>query len=317
MSAMLPLNTLGATGHRVTPVTLGGAPLGSWPQQYGGDEVPISQAIDVVHAALDAGIRTIDTSNGYCGGESERRIGIALREYGALPPDTLVITKVDPLGSDYSGERVRRSLAESSGRLGIQPLPIVHLHDPEFHDFDYLTAPGGAVAALVAAKESGDVGHIGLAGGDTRVTSRYWDLGVFDLLLIHNRWTLVDRSAGGLLACAEADGAALINAAVLGAGALTDSPRVFGKYAYHAAPPQLLAAIGEMRSVCRSFDTTLDTAAVRFSTRDSRFATTVIGMSSPDHVARNLAAATADLPDELFTALEALLPAPELWLDRR
>ncbi|WP_203137859.1 aldo/keto reductase [Microbacterium sp. JZ31] len=312
----LPLNPLGATGLLVTPLTLGGAPLGSMPQLFG-EDVSEDEAVATVEAALDGGIRTIDTSNGYSAGESERRIGRALAAYGALPPHTLIITKVDPLAGDYSGERVRRSLAESSERLGIAPLPVVHLHDPEFHDFDAMTAPGGAVEQLVAARERGEIGHIGLAGGDTRVTSRYWELGVFELLLVHNRWTLADRSAGGLLARAEAEGAGLINAAVLGGGALTDPVRVPGKYGYGPASPQTLDAIERMRGVCRRYGTTLDIAAVRFSTRDPRFATTVVGMSSPAHAASNVAAATADLPAELFAELDALVPPEHLWLDRR
>lgn len=315
MSAALPLRPLGSTGLRVTSLTLGGGPLGSMPQLFG--EVPEGRAIETVAAALDAGIRTIDTSNGYSDGESERRIGAALAQYGALPPETLVITKVDPRGGDYSGERVRRSLAESSDRLGIAPLPVVHLHDPEFHDFDMMTAPGGAVDQLVAARERGEIGHIGLAGGDTRVTSRYWDLGVFELLLVHNRWTLADRSAGALLARAEADGAGLINAAVLGGGALTDPARVPDSYAYGPAPAETLQAIDRMRDVCRRHGTTLEAAAIRFSTRDPRMATTVVGMASPERVAPNVAAATADLPDALFAELETLVPAEELWLDRR
>ncbi|QAY71516.1 aldo/keto reductase [Xylanimonas protaetiae] len=312
----LPLAPLGSTGLQVTSVTLGGGPLGSMPALFGND-VPECDAIELVGAALDAGIRTIDTSNGYSAGESERRIGKALQAYGTLPAETLVITKVDPLDGDYSGERVRRSLEESADRLGVRPLPVVHLHDPEFHDFATMTAPGGAVDQLVAARDRGEVGHIGLAGGDTRVTSRYWDLGVFELLLVHNRWTLADRSAGDLLARAEAAGAGLINAAVLGGGALTDPVRVPGRYGYGPAPQATLDAIEAMRAVCRRYGTTLDVAAIRFSTRDPRFATTVIGMSSAARVAPNVAAATADLPSELFDELERLVPAEEHWLDRR
>ena len=312
----LPMNFLGQTGLRVSSVTLGGGPLGSMPDLFGND-VAERDAIETVHAAIDAGIRTIDTSNGYSAGESERRIGQALRSYGTLPEELLVITKVDPLGSDYSGDRVRASIAESMERLGLDYLPVVQLHDPEFHNYEYITQPGGAVDALVAARDAGLVGHIGLAGGDTRVTSRYWDLGVFEILLVHNRWTLADRSAGPLLARAAADGAGLLNAAVLGGGALTDPVRVPGKYGYGPASPETLAAIEKMRLVCREFGTDLATAATRFSTRDPQFASTIIGISKPSRIASTIKAATAELPQELWTALEALLPTPNNWLDNK
>ena len=61
-----------------------------------------------------------------------------------------------------------------------------------------MTEPGGAVDALVELRDAGEIGHIGVAGGDTREISRYVDLGVFEAVLVHNRWTLVDRSAGPL-----------------------------------------------------------------------------------------------------------------------
>lgn len=308
------LRPLGSTGLRVSPVTLGGAPLGSMPENFG-RTVTEPDAIELVAAALDAGIRTIDTANGYSGGASERRIGTALAAYGALPADTLVITKVDPAGEDYSADRVRRSLAESGDRLGIAPLPVVHLHDPEFHDFDAIAGPGGAVEALVAAREAGEIGHLGLAGGDARVMARYLDLGVFELLLVHNRWTLADRSAGTIIDRALAAGMGVLNAAVLGGGMLTDPPRQPTRYGYRPAAPETIEAVDRMRAVCRRYGTDLGTAALRFSTRDHRFATTVVGMSSAARVGPTVAGATADLPDALFAELEDLLPGPGAWLD--
>jgi D-threo-aldose 1-dehydrogenase len=314
VSVRWPLNPLGATGLRVSPVTLGGAPLGSMPQNFG-YEVAERDAIDLVHAVLDSDIRTIDTSNGYSEGESERRIGTAIAERGGLPDDVLVITKTDARGSDYSGERVRRSLEESRQRLGIAPLPVVHLHDPEFHDFESIAGRGGALDALVAARDSGEVGHIGLAGGDVRVMRRYVDLGVFEILLVHNRWTLVDRSAGELIEHALEKGMAVVNAAVLGGGILADRTGAVTSYGYRAASPATLAAIDRMREVCARYDTDLGTAAIRFSTRDPRIATTIVGISKPERIASTVDAATADLPDDLWAELEELMPGPEHWLD--
>ncbi|WP_434316433.1 aldo/keto reductase [Leifsonia sp. P73] len=315
MTATIGLRPLGQTGIEVSRVTLGGAPLGSMPENFG-HEVAEADAVALVRAVLDSGIRTIDTSNGYSEGRSERRIGLAIAEAGGLPADVTVITKTDPSGSDYSGDRVRRSLAESADRLGIRPLPLVHLHDPEFHDFAAMTAPGGAIDALVAAKESGEVGHLGLAGGDVHAMRRYLDLGVFEVLLVHNRWTLVDRSAGPLLDRAAELGVGVVNAAVLGGGILADESGRTASYGYRPAAPATLAAIARMREVCRRWDTTLAQAAIRFSTRDERFASTVVGISRPERIEATLSAAALDRPQEFWDELESLLPSPENWLDQ-
>ena len=310
------LRPLGATGIEVSPVTLGGGPLGSMPENFGYD-VAERDAIELVRAVLDSDIRTIDTSNGYSGGRSEERIGKAIAERGGLPDDVVVLTKVDPAGSDYSGERVRRSIGESSERLGIAPLPVVQLHDPEFHDFDEMTRPGGAVAALVEARERGDVGHLGLAGGDVNMMSHYLDLGIFEILLVHNRWTLVDRSAGPILERAHDAGIAIVNAAVLGGGILADTTGTNRNYGYRPAPPATLDAIQAMRDVCRRYDTDLATAAIRFSTLDERIASTIVGISKIPRIDQTIAAATAALPDEFWREIESLVPAREHWLDAR
>jgi D-threo-aldose 1-dehydrogenase len=284
-----------------------------------GEETPAERGIATVLAALASPIRFLDTSNGYSDGESERRIGEALARAGGVPQGVVVATKVDPKGRDYSGDRVRRSVEESMGRLGLDFLPLVHLHDPEFHDFEYVAAPGGAVDALVALREEGVVGAIGLAGGDVHEIARYLALEVFDVLLVHNRWTLVDRSAGPLVVEARRQGMGVLNAAVLGGGILahaTDegSPTTYG---YRPAPVPVIEAVSAMRAVCARYGTDLPTAALQFSVRDATFASTIVGMSRPEHISRTVSAAGADLPDELFAELENRLPPAEFWLDHR
>lgn len=314
MTTRWQLNELGATGIRVSPITLGGGPLGSMPENFG-YEVAEQDAVEFVGAVLDSDIRTIDTANGYSAGASEERIGRGIAEYGGLPEDVVVITKVDQKDGDYSGDRVRRSLDESRDRLGIGPLPLVHLHDPEFHDFAAMTSKGGAVDALVEARERGEVGHIGLAGGDVRVMAKYLELGVFDVLLVHNRWTLVDRSAGAIIDRATEMGLGIVNAAVLGGGILADKTGTNTQYGYRPAGAETLDAIARMRDVCARWDTDLATAAIRFSTREPRISSTIVGISKIPRIATTIAAATAELPENFWNELEALLPSEENWLD--
>jgi D-threo-aldose 1-dehydrogenase len=305
---------LGATGLRVSPLILGGGPLGSMPENFG-YEVAERDAIELVHAFIESDIRTIDTANGYSHGLSEQRIGRAISEYGRLPDDFLVITKVDPDGDDYSGGRIRRSLDESADRLGMSFLPLVHLHDPEFHDFGEMTSARGPIEALVAAREAGQIGHLGLAGGDVREVAHYLDLGVFDVLLVHNRWTLVDRSAGALMARAAELGVPVLNAAVFGGGILADETGTSTQYGYRPASAATLDAIRAMREVSRAWGITLADAALRASTRDPQIAATIVGMSKVARVQPAIAAATRELPEEFWHELDALVPEPAHWLD--
>lgn len=308
--------SLGHTGLRVSAICLGGSPLGSMPEAFG---YPVSEAdgIAMATAALDSPVRWIDTANGYSDGESERRIGAAIRDHGGLPEDFWVATKVDARDGDYSGARVRASVAESKGRLGLDRLPLVYLHDPEFHDFAELTAPDGAVATLMRLREEGEIEHVGLAGGDVHEMARYLELGGFEVLLTHNRWTLVDHSAEQLLSQAEDQGVAVVNAAIYGGGLLAAPTAGKTSYGYRPAPPELLSAVQQMAAACRADDTDLPTVALQISLADPRIAATVIGMSRPSRLSDALAAASAELDAGLAARLAALLPPAHTWLDHR
>jgi D-threo-aldose 1-dehydrogenase len=304
------LRPLGSTGLTVSAVCAGGSGIGGMPAVFGYDVTP-KEAVDLVLRVFDSPLTWIDTSNGYSDGESERRIGQAIREYGGLPDGFLVATKVDARGKDYSGARVRQSVAESKERLGLDELPLVHLHDPEFHDFDSMRE---AVDTLMQLRADGEIGHVGLAGGNTTELGRYLDLGGFEVVLVHNRWSLVDHSAGALFDRAAGEGIAVINAAIYGGGILAN-PQGTTKYAYREAPAAVLDAVAELDKACRECGTDLATAALRHSVDDPRIAGTVVGITKPSRVDALLQAIETDLPDELLNRLGNLLPQEQHWVE--
>jgi D-threo-aldose 1-dehydrogenase len=205
-----------------------------WPGQVtsfspqSGYEVSTDQALATLRRVLEGPIKFIDTSNNYGEGESERRIGTVLAEVGGLPPGFVLATKVDPLpgSTDFSGERVRASVAESLGRLGLERLQLVYLHDPERIDFAEATAPEGPVRALVELREEGLVEHIGVAGGPVQLMRDYLTLDVFEVVINHNRFTLLDQSAEPLIADSARRGVGFVNAAPYGGGILVKGPDV-------------------------------------------------------------------------------------------
>lgn len=304
---------LGRTGLEVSALCAGGGVLGSVPQIFG-YEVTQSAASSLLAALLDSPITFLDTSNGYSGGESETRIGDALRAHGGIPSGYVVATKVDGADGDYSGKRVRASLAESSERLGMSTFPLLYLHDPEYYPDVEFFAPGGAVDALVSAREEGQVHHLGIATGSIDLAHQFLDTGEFEVLLMHSRYTLIDRSADALYDRAASEGVGIVNAAVLGAGVLSRPQEDHSLYGYLPIKDGVLSAARAMEAVALDAGISLSTLAIQFSLKDPRIASTAVGFSKRSRIAQTLDALNTDVPHELWDRLEELVPPKHLWL---
>jgi len=301
----LALRTLGTTGLEVTPLCLGAAPLGNT-EVYGYD-VPLDDALATIRSGLDGPLNFLDTSNNY--GDSERRIGTVLRERGGIPDGFVLQTKVDRdmATGDFSGERMRRSVHESLERLGVDRLGLVHLHDPENISFEEGVAPGGPLEAMLALRDEGLIAHLGVAGGPIDLMRRYIRTGAFAVVQTHNRYTLVDRSAGPLIEEAQELGVAVLNAAPFGGGVLAGGRWSSGTYAYQEASPGLLDRIGAIDSACGRHGVPLAAAALQFSMRDPRIVSTIVGASRGQHVDRMVELAGWPAPPELWDDLRPLI----------
>ena len=109
---------------------------------------------------------------------------------------------------------------------------------------------GGAVDALVALKEQGIAESIGIATGNLRALTDYLNTDVFDVLLSHNKYTLLDRSAKPLMDACVHKGVAFLNAAPYGGGLLARGPGATTRYAYAEANKELLKRATELEALC-------------------------------------------------------------------
>ena len=314
---VLARRPFGRTGLLAPRLAIGTSALGSIPRIYGYG-VDADQAATTLRAVLTGPIRFVDTSNSYGGGESERRIGAALAQLGGLPDDLLLTTKVDPdptdASGDFSADRVRRSLDESSERLGLNTFPLVFLHDPEKISFEFAMGPGGPVEGLLALQQEGRIGQLGVAGGPIDLLRRFVATGLFGAALSHNRWTLLDRSAGPLFDdCAER-GVAALNAAPFGGGLLVKGPAAAPRYAYKDVSDTLRESASQMAAACDRAGVPLAAAALQFSLRDPRIDSTVVGITRPQRLAETVELATTPVPESLWAELEQFCPAPQGWL---
>lgn len=149
---MIARRSFGRHPNKVSIVGLGGYHLGK--------ARTVTEAVRIVHAAIDAGIDFLDNAWEYHEGESERRMGRAIADRRDA---VFLMTKVCTHGRDASV--AMRQLEQSLRRLRTDYLDLWQIHecvyynDPERH-----FSKGGAIEALTRAKEQGKVRYVGFTG---------------------------------------------------------------------------------------------------------------------------------------------------------
>lgn len=313
----LETRALGTTGLQVTTVGIGGSPMGGMEGLYGHD-TPHDDGVAAALRSLTSPFTLLDTSNAYSDGRSEERIGQAIRELGGVPAGHIVATKVDadPETGAFGRDRVLRSFEESTSRLGLDRIDLLHLHDPEYHiSIEEALGKNGAIAGLLELRDAGLAGAIGIAGGPAGEMARYVESGAFDVLLTHNRYTLVDRTGDALIDLAGARGMGIINAAPFGGGVLARGTRPGDRYAYGLGTQEQVNAAGRIKDYLDGIGIPIAAAALQFSVREPRIHTTLLGASKPDRIDEALRLLEVEITDETWAALERFLPAREHWIN--
>jgi D-threo-aldose 1-dehydrogenase len=299
---------IGSTDVRVPAIGFGTSGLGGMPETYGYD-VEASRARATVAAVLDLEEGFIDTSRLYGFGRSEERIGATIAERGGWPAGRVLATKLDRDVETrrFDAAQARRSLEASLTALGVDRLDILHLHDPEYAaDLSEVTRTGGALDELMKIKAEGLAGAVGLAAGRVDIMMpivRDWD---FDIVLTHNRHTLVNRNADPLIELALERGTAVFNAAPYAGGAFAKGTASFRRYVYQKAADATLEPVRRIEAICARYGVPAGAVALQFSLRDPRITSTICGVSRPERVAETLAWAAAPVPDALWEEVAAL-----------
>lgn len=290
-------------GRYVPRIAIGCAPLASMPEAFG-YKVTEKTALATVEAALDSPLNWLDTAWKYGKGESHRRIGTVLAARGGLPAGAMLDTKIGRNGEDvWSAEVTAGLLAEAFAQLRIDHIPLVFLHDPETGDWDDVMGPNGAIQPLLEAREAGRIGALGVAGGTLDVMHRCVDTGLFEAVVTHNRYTLLNRSADGLIQRCHDMGLPILNAAPYASGLLANPERAKGRYVYGQAPDGVMARLGEIQAICDRWHVPIAAAALQFSLRDERITSTVVGVSGPYRIDQTLYLAQIVIPQGCWDQL--------------
>jgi D-threo-aldose 1-dehydrogenase len=305
---MTPDRSIGDTGVTATPLAFGTSALGSMPDTYG-YEVDEERARATIRAIFDGPANVIDSSRTYGFGRSERRIGEVIAELGGVPEEFVVSTKLDrDLDTGrFDADQARRSLEESLRALSLDRVDVLFLHDPEYAtDLDEVSGSGGSMDALFQMQADGLADAVGLAMGRIDLMTSLVGEYPFDVILNHNRYTLLNRSADELYSFAHNNGMAVWNAAPYAGGVLAKGTSAVSRLTYQPADDEALAPVRTIEQICAEFGVPPGAAALQFSMRDPRISTTVVGVSRPERVATTIEWAEFEVPDDLWSALSQL-----------
>ena len=122
---------------------------------FGVFQTPPDVTADAVHAALATGYRLIDTAAAY---GNEREVGEAIRRSGLARDEVFIETKV--WISDYGYEQTLHAFDKSAGKLGVDQIDLLILHQALPSDFDKTLE---AYRALERLLKDGKVRAIGVS----------------------------------------------------------------------------------------------------------------------------------------------------------
>ncbi len=326
---------LGRTGLTVTRLGLGGASIG-------GLFEPVSDAAAgaVVEHAWDLGVRYFDVAPLYGYGAAERRMGasLATRRRAEFVLSTKVGRLVRPLAElrpeddidrqaigdrddayyagignrrivfDYSADGVRRSVEASLERLGLERIDILFIHDPDRH---WRAALEGAYPALERLRAEGAIGAIGAGMNQWQMLARFATETDVDVLLVANRYTLLDPGAlAELLPRCQERGIAVLVAGLMNSGLMVDPDRG-GHFDYGPPPAAMVVRARRIARICERHGVPVRAAAIQFPLAHPAVTGLIAGVRTAAHLDDYPASLRLQIPAALWTELraEGLIPA--------
>lgn len=195
--------TLGKSGLRISRLGFGGIPI----QRIDREGTRV-----LVDRLVEDGINFIDSARGYT--VSEEYLGYALegrREKFVLATKSMARTK----------EAMAADIEKSLHNFRTDYIDLYQVHNPGMEQLEQVMAPGGALEALLEAREAGKIGHIGLTAHVEAVFEKALELPWVETIMFP--YNIVETQCTHLIhACAEKN-IGFIDMKPLAGGAIEDA----------------------------------------------------------------------------------------------
>lgn len=195
--------TLGKTGLHISKIGFGGIPI---------QKVDASVTRNLMEKLAEEGVNYIDTARGYT--VSEQFLGEALegmRDKFVLATKSMSRTK----------EAMAKDIEISLGNLRTDYIDLYQLHNPSMAELDTVLAPGGALEALMEAKEAGKIGHLGVSAHSLEVFERALALDWVETIMFP--YNIVETQAEELMRRCTENNVGFVCMKPLAGGALEDA----------------------------------------------------------------------------------------------
>ena len=296
-------NEIGKTGLKVSNLSFGASSLGGVFHN-----IREAEGIEAVFTAIEKGMNFIDVSPYYGHYKAETVLGKALKD---IPRDKYILsTKVGRYGKDgvntwdYSAQRATESVYESMERLNIDYIDLINVHDIEFADLSQIV--NETLPALVALREKGVVGHVGIT--DLQLENLQWVIdhspaGTVESVLNFCHHCLNDDKLVDYLDYFEERGIGVINASPLSMGLLSQR----GVPHWHPAPQSLVEACQKAVQHCLAKNYPIEKLAIQYSVSNPRIATTLFSSANPQNVIKNIEYAEEPIDWQLVQEVQDII----------
>ena len=299
--------------------------LGLGTAQLGGlfSSVTESDGQELIDTAIAAGVTYFDTAPHYGKGIAEKRLGRYQAKYprgswvlsskvGRLLVPTVqeddsffldADNSVERL-NDYSESGIRRSFEDTLGRMGLDSIDIVYIHDPDDYPDEAINQ---AYPALEKLRSEGLIKSIGIGMNFNEIPTRMINETDIDVVMNAGRYTLLDQSAAEhLFPMAARKGVSIVSVGVFNSGVLAN-PSPDSHYFYEPAPAYIVARALELQSELQKFDVTLQQAALQFPLRQEVVKCVVVGCRSSESLLENITNFDLSIPDEAWEKVDSLI----------
>ena len=195
--------TLGKTGLKISRMGFGGIPI---------QRIDAEGTKRLMRKLLDSGVNYIDTARGYTVSEEYLGYGLeGIREHFVLATKSMSRT----------AEAMARDIDISLGNLRTDYIDLYQLHNVPPADLETVTAPGGALEALQAAKTAGKIGHIGITAHSVETFRLALELPWVETIMFP--FNIVEDQAEDLIAACRERNIGVIDMKPLAGGAIEDA----------------------------------------------------------------------------------------------